>query len=53
MLRHTSVTVFNFTHPPVLSAPLLILPASRFLAPDSPLLVPILRLFCFRSISME
>ena len=31
-----SVTVFNFTHPPVLSAPLLILSASRFLAPDSP-----------------
>ena len=35
-----SVTVFNFTHPPVLSALLLILSASRFLAPDSPLLVP-------------
>ena len=36
----TSVTVFNFTHPPVHSARLLILSASRFLAPDSPLLVP-------------
>ena len=35
-----SVTVFNFTHPPILSAPLLILSASRFLTPDSPLLVP-------------
>ena len=35
-----AVTVFNFIHPPVLSALLLILPASRFLAPDSPLLVP-------------
>ena len=35
-----SVTVFNFTRPPVLSAPLLILSASRFLAPDSPLFVP-------------
>ena len=40
LLRLISVTVFNFTHPPVLSAPLLILSASRFLAPDSPLLVP-------------
>ena len=40
LLRLLSVTVFNFTRPPVLSAPLLILSASRFLAPDSPLLVP-------------
>ena len=38
--RLTSVTVFNFTHPPALSALLLILSASRFLAPDVPLLVP-------------
>ena len=30
-----SVTVFNFTRPPVLSAPLLILSASRFLAPPT------------------
>ena len=35
-----SVTVFNFTRPPILSALLLILSASRFLTPDSPLLVP-------------
>ena len=40
LLRLISVTVFNFTHPPVLSALLLILSASRFLAPDYPLLVP-------------
>ena len=39
-LHPTSVTVFNFTHHPVLSAPLLILSAFRFLAPDSALLVP-------------
>ena len=32
---------FNFTHPPVLSALLLILPASRFLVADFPLLVPV------------
>ena len=37
LLRLTSVTVFNFTHPLALSAPLLILSASRFLTPDSPL----------------
>ena len=37
-----SVTVFNFTHPPTLSALLQILSASRFLAPDFPLLVPTL-----------
>ena len=30
-----SGTVFNLTRPPVLSAPILILSASRFLAPDS------------------
>ena len=41
------VTVINFTHPPVLSALLLILSASRFLVPDFP------HLFCFRSIYME
>ena len=41
------VTVINFTHPPVLSALLLILSASRFLVPDFP------RLFCFRSIYTE
>ena len=52
-LRLTSVTVFNFTHPPVLSDLLLILSTSRFLAPDSPLLAPIPRLFCFRSVNME
>ena len=40
LLRLISVTVFNFTHPPVLSVLLLILSASRFLAPDSPLGVP-------------
>ena len=40
LLRLISVTVFNFTHPPVLSALLLILSDSRFLAPDSPLLFP-------------
>ena len=33
---------FNFTHPPVLSALFLILPASRFLVADFPLLVPVL-----------
>ena len=38
-------TVFNFTRPPVFSAPLLIHSASRFLAPDSPLLVPVPLLF--------
>ena len=32
---------FKFTHPPVLSALLLILPASRFLVADFPLLVPV------------
>ena len=32
--------VFSFTHPPILSALLLILSASRFLTSDSPLLVP-------------
>ena len=36
-----SVTVFTFTHPPALSALLLILSASRFLAPDVSLLVPV------------
>ena len=40
LLRLFSLHVFNFTHPPVLSAQLLTLSASRFLAPDSPLLVP-------------
>ena len=40
LLRLISVTVFNFTHPPVLSALLLKLSASRFPVPDSPLLVP-------------
>ena len=40
LFRLISVTVFNFTHPTVLSALLLILSASRFLAPDSPLLGP-------------
>ena len=34
------VTVFNFTHPHILSALLWILSASRFLASDSPLSVP-------------
>ena len=33
-------TVFNFTHPPILSALLVMFSASKFLAPDSPLLVP-------------
>ena len=42
LLRIVSVTVFSFT---VLSALLLILSASRFLAPDSPLLVPVPFLF--------
>ena len=46
LLRLISVTVFNFTHPPVLSTLLLILSASRFLAPDSPLLVPAPFLLC-------
>ena len=36
----TSVTAFSFTHPPVLSALLLIFSAPKFLVPDSPLLVP-------------
>ena len=40
LLRLTSVTVFNFTHPPVLSALLLILSVSSFFVPDFPLLVP-------------
>ena len=35
------MTVFNFTHPPVLSALLLILYASRFLIPDFPLLLSV------------
>ena len=39
-LRLISVTVFNFTHPPVLFALFLILSASRFFVPDFPLLVP-------------
>ena len=46
LLHLTSVAVFNFTHPPVLSTLLLILSASRFLAPDSPLLVPAPFLLC-------
>ena len=37
-LHPTSVTVFNFTHHPVLSTLLLILSAARFLSPDSLLL---------------
>ena len=40
LLRYISATVFNFTHRLVLSALFLILSASRFLATDSPLLVP-------------
>ena len=32
----------QLTHPPILSALLLIVPASRFLVPDLPLLVPVL-----------
>ena len=39
LLGLISVTVFNFTHPPVLSALLLILSASRFLVADFPQLV--------------
>ena len=35
-----SVTIFNFPHPPILSAHLLILSACRFLVPDSPLFFP-------------
>ena len=40
LLRLTSVTVFNFTHPPVLSALLLIISASTLLVPVVPLFVP-------------
>ena len=41
LFRLISVTVFNFfTHPPILSALLLILSASRFLTPHFPLLAP-------------
>ena len=40
LLHLFSLTVFNFTHPPVLSTLLLILSASRFLTPVSPLFVP-------------
>ena len=41
LLRLSSVTVSKFTHPPVLSALLLILYASRFLIPDFPLLLSV------------
>ena len=40
LLRLISVTVFRFTHPPVLSALRLILSVSGFLIIDFPLLVP-------------
>ena len=40
LLCRICVTVFNFTHPPVLATLLLIRSASRLLAPGSPLLVP-------------
>ena len=40
LLRLSSVTLFNFTQPLVLSAMVLILLASRFLVPDFSLLVP-------------
>ena len=40
LLRLISVTVFNFTHSPALSALLLTLSASRFHSPDFSLLVP-------------
>ena len=39
------MTVFNFAHPPILSALLLKLSASTFLAPHYPLLVPMCFLF--------
>ena len=39
LLCPISVTVFSFTHHPVLSTLLLTLPVSRFLVPDFPLLV--------------
>ena len=45
LLRLISVTLFSFTHPPVLSVLLLILSASRFPVPDFPLLVPALFVF--------
>ena len=41
-VKNISLTVFNFTHPPTLSALLQVLSASRFLVPDFPLLVPTL-----------
>ena len=44
-LRLISVTVFNFTHPPALSALLQVISASRFLTPDFLLLVPVPFLF--------
>ena len=40
LLHHVYETYLNFTHPSILSALLLILSVSRFLTPDSPLLVP-------------
>ena len=40
LLRLISLTVFNYTHTPVLSAQLLILSDSRFLVPDFPRSVP-------------
>ena len=40
-LHAPALCSFKFTHPPVLSALLLILPASRFLVADFPLLVPV------------
>ena len=40
LLRLISVTVFNFTHPPALSALLQVISTSRFFASDFPLLVP-------------
>ena len=45
LLRLISVTVFNFTHPPALSALLQVISASRFLTPDFLLLVPVPFLF--------
>ena len=40
LLHFISETYLNFTHPSILSALLVIFSASRFLIPDSPLLVP-------------
>ena len=41
LLRLMSVTVFSFTHPPILSVLLVMLSCSRFLVSDFPLLVSV------------